>query len=658
MQGPTLFFPAVGAMLALLMVRPVHAGTITPRLESMLQSVGGVDEIPVVVSVADKVDPASFRDRDRSGRRSRLVRTLREHARVTQGPVSRTLHHGGARQMAVLWIVNSLAARVRPSVIRALARRPDVDRIDLDATVYVPAVTAATAATTEWNIDTIGAPALWALGFTGRQRVVATLDTGVDLLHPDLAPRWRGGQNSWFDPNGEHVLPTDVDGHGTWTMGVLVGGATGGTSIGVAPGAQWIAAKIFNDAGVGSLSNIHLALQWLLDPDGDPATDDAPDVVNNSWDLLGPVGTCVSDFEADVRALETAGIAVVFAAGNYGSGPATSVSPANYSDGISVGAVNSSSTVASFSSRGPSACDGDVYPRLVAPGVNIRTADLTSGGVFPRSYAYVSGTSFAAPHVAGGLALLAGAFPDASVAELEAAIGNAARDLAPVGPDQASGYGLLDLPAAYGALRDRYPATTSTTTTTSTSTSSSTASLSTSTSSSTSTSATTSTSLLPPSPTTAILADTHTDATKARKNFALAPVLAIQSSPKRRTYIRAEVRDLGSAEVTRAVLRLTVATAKGSDSISGGRIQQIRSCDWDAAKVTFARQPFLDGVVGPDVGRVARGATVDFDVTSAVRTGRDGVYCFAITTTSANRAAYNSTEAPSGRPQLLVRVAQ
>jgi bacillopeptidase F len=660
----TVFCAAGSALLALLAGTRAHAGVITPRLESALQSAGRADELPVIVTVAGKVDPASFGDRDRRLRRWRIVQALRDHAHLTQAPVSAALRAGGVRRLATLWIINGMAVVARPRVIRALARRSDIERVDLDAVVTVPQTTLGSASANEWNIDTVGAPALWTLGFTGAQRVVASMDTGVDVHHPDLGPSWRGGSNSWFDPNGQHAIPTDFDGHGTWTMGVLVGGAAGGTSIGVAPGAQWIAVKIFDDSGVGSLSNIHLGFQWLLDPDGDPVTDDAPDVVNNSWDLLGTVGRCASDFEADVRALEAAGIAVVFSAGNLGPGDATSVSPANYADGVAVGAVDASSTVARFSGRGPSACDDGLYPRLVAPGVNVRTADLTYGGVFPQSYAYVSGTSFAAPHVAGGLALLGNAFPDASVAELEAAIASTARDLAPLGPDQASGYGLLDLPAAYDWLRDRFPTTTSTTTTSTTITSTTTSSTSPSTSTSTvtststsfsSTSSTTATSLPPPVPVTAVLADTYADAGKSKKNFASAPRLCLQSSPRKRIYIRVQVSNLGAAPFRRALLRLTVAGSKGADSVSGGRIQQINSCDWDATKLTFARQPPLDGSAGPDVGRVARGATVDFDVTSAVRAARDGIYCFAITTTSGNRGTYNSSEAATGRPQFIVQ---
>jgi bacillopeptidase F len=281
------------------------------------------------------------------------------------------------------------------------------------------------------------------------------MDTGVDVLHPDIGPKYRGGDNSWFDPHGQHATPYDAKGHGTWVMGVLVGGEAGGTAIGVAPGAQWIAVKIFNDSDTAALSAIHLGFQWLLDPDGDPGTDDAPDVVNNSWYLQGGE-PCDLEFADDIAALVQAGIAVVFSAGNTGPAPDSSVSPANNPGSLAVGAVGPGSeglVVADSSGRGPSACGGGgTYPRLAAPGAGVRTADLTLGGIFPNSYATVGGTSFSAPHVAGGLALLKSAFVNASPAELQAALEAGAADMGPIGPDNDSGYGLLNLPAAYDVL--------------------------------------------------------------------------------------------------------------------------------------------------------------------------------------------------------------
>jgi bacillopeptidase F len=235
-------------------------------------------------------------------------------------------------------------------------------------------------------------------------------------------------------------------------MGILVGGDSGGTAIGVAPGAQWIAVKIFNDAGEASLSDIHQGYQWLLDPDGDPDTNDAPDVVNNSWGFEQNPNECYLEFEPDVEALRAARIEVAFSGGNTGPYAPSSVSPANYTGSFAVGAVDDFLTIADFSGRGPSACDGDIYPELVAPGVNVRTADLTFGGTFPDSYITVTGTSFAAPHVSGVMSLLVEAFPCATVSDVDSALKDSAYDLGVPDADNDYGYGLIDSVAAYDVL--------------------------------------------------------------------------------------------------------------------------------------------------------------------------------------------------------------
>jgi len=269
------------------------------------------------------------------------------------------------------------------------------------------------------------------------------MDTGVDVSHPDLSPRWRGGSNSWYDPYGEHSTPADLSGHGTWTTGVMVGGDAGGTTIGVAPDAQWIAAKIFKDSGASDPAAIHLAYQWLLDPDGDPGTADAPNVVNNSWTYANP--GCYLDFEPDLEALQAAGILPVFAAGNGGPNADTSYSPANNPAAFAVGAVDNNSQIYTYSSRGPSTCGGSTgpFPEIVAPGVNVRTADRYG------LYTNATGTSLASPHVAGALALLLSAYPNLSAADQEQALINSALDLRVSGPDDVYGYGLLDVLSAY-----------------------------------------------------------------------------------------------------------------------------------------------------------------------------------------------------------------
>ncbi len=424
-----------------------QAAVIGPELAAELAARGPQDEITVIATVADRVAPRLYERADRSQRDTRLVEALRKKAAATQATHRVFLNNNGARGFRELWVINGFAVTARASVIRQLAARPGIDRISLDSTLEAPATTSGSAAAPEWNLNAVRAPELWSQGFTGSGIVVANMDTGVDPNHPDLSAKWRGGANSWYDPHGEHATPYDPAGHGTQTMGIMVGGAAGGTAIGMAPDARWIAAKLYNDAGQARYSDIHLAFQWLLDPDGDLATLDAPDVVNASWGLTGTAGQCITEFSTDIEVLKAAGIAIAFAAGNDGPSPLTSLSPANNPPGFAAGAVDEALAIASFSSRGPSACDGTIYPELVAPGVNVNTADLSFGGL--PLYAVVSGTSYAAPHAAGALALLAEAFPQAGVAQLEAALTASARDLGVAGGDNSYGHGLADVQAAY-----------------------------------------------------------------------------------------------------------------------------------------------------------------------------------------------------------------
>ena len=220
----------------------------------------------------------------------------------------------------------------------------------------------------------------------------------------------------------------------------------------MAPDAQWIAAKIFNDEGNSDLGKIHQAFQWVLDPDGKWQTDDAPDIVNSSWVLQGTEDQCLGEFAADIAALRAADIAVVFSAGNFGPDAATSMSPANDPGSFSVGATGSTGAVAMFSSRGPSACDGGYYPRVSAPGKDVLTTGLTGNGSNPVAFVFSSGTSFAAPHVAGAMALLKSAAPDASMAEIEAAVEAGTLDLGDPGADNDYGAGLIDVVEAFFLL--------------------------------------------------------------------------------------------------------------------------------------------------------------------------------------------------------------
>jgi subtilisin family serine protease len=414
--------------------------------------------VQAVVVLTAQVDPSTVRAPSRGQRGAALERALRATADATQKGVMTLLRRRQAQGLVTavdpLWIVNAVSVTADPSVIRELAARKDVRRIDPELTVQAPVAPRSTAtpqsmatvesgqAAPEPNVALVNAPALWDLGYRGQGVVVASMDTGVDASHPDLASRWRGGGNSWFDPYGQHPsVPTDVNGHGTATMGVMVGGDAGGTAIGMAPDARWIAVKVFNDRGTATSTAIHRGFQWLLDPDGNPDTADAPDVVNDSWTLSA--SGCNLDFQPDLARLRAAGILPVFAAGNYGPTAGTVFSPANNPEAFAVGSTDNADVLDPSSSRGPSACGQPVVPRAVAPGVNVRTTDLYG------LYATVSGTSLAAPHVAGALALLLSAFPDLPADRQAAALEGGAVDLGPAGPDNDYGAGRLDVMAAY-----------------------------------------------------------------------------------------------------------------------------------------------------------------------------------------------------------------
>lgn len=460
----------------------VQAGLIDPDLKRVLSKTRGSQKVPVIIHFQDmtgtqpvlQANKSHRKNKHRKKRKSkraagvvaaqsvakkqkrmrhRLMRQLKRRANASQPLVKRFLRRLGHHVKRDLWVINALAVDVPAWMVPMLSRAAVVDRIELDRKIQVQATLPGAAQVPVWNLDMVGASKAWDWGVTGEGVVVASLDTGVDGMHPDLAPRWRGGLNSWFDPYGQHPsMPFDARGHGTGTMGIMVGGSASGVPIGVAPRAKWIAAKIFRDDGAATISAIHAAFQWLLDPDGDPTTDDAPDVVNNSWGVNGGTFICSPSFHPDIDALRTAGIVAVFSAGNSGPYDMSGLNPANYQSSDAVGAIADTMEVASFSSRGPSPCGTQVFPKVVAPGVSVYTAKPT-GAQVSNPYQSVSGTSFSAPHLAGAYALLKSAVPTATVAEVEQAIADTAADLGNLGPDNAYGYGMIDIPAAIAALR-------------------------------------------------------------------------------------------------------------------------------------------------------------------------------------------------------------
>jgi len=420
--------------------------------------------------------------------RNMLVQTLRAQAQREQAAL-RTFLASGQQQGMVLgyqpfFIVNAMAAEGGLELILALVQRADVVRLVANYPLQASASSEEHSAATEesldesnWNIERVRADRVWAeFGLHGEGAVVAGFDTGVNFRHPALVARYRGyrGNNrfdhhyNWFEPDGNLYAngdlgpsfsrePLTCGSHGTHTMGTMVGdGGADGTQIGMAPGAMWIALPgiCSNTMGGGIRDDIGglKAFQWLLCPtdlSGALSTADcskAPDVVNNSWGAANPAG---ETFRPLIQALRAANIAPVFAAGNPNTTNGSIGSPGNAPEAITVGATDGDDRVATFSGRGPSIYPNEQKPELSAPGVNIKSATVHS------NYGTSSGTSMAAPHVAGLIALMIAAdlhdgVRDFSVDELEAFMQATAVDLGEPGADPDYGFGRID---AYNAVR-------------------------------------------------------------------------------------------------------------------------------------------------------------------------------------------------------------
>lgn len=360
------------------------------------------------------------------------------------------------------WIRQALAVTISPDYLSRLRDLEYVSSIRLERRYQVqPQVSLGLSGEeVSDSIANVDFDQIWSEGFRGQGTVVAILDTGVDVLHIDLRDQWRGGSNSWYDAFGTFDDPIDTidrsgNAHGTGVASLVVGSNLNetGNYLGIAPNAQWIAARVI-DGDNTSESTIIDALQWLLDPDGDPSTDDYPDIVQSSWGLTDSEGSCVNPFSAELEALTLAGIDIVFSVGNSGAEESTYLSPSFDPNVISVGAVDDASEILDSSARGPDQCNNEIIPSLVAPGNLMIVADGTFGGLVSNldNVAALTGTSFSAPLVSGALAILRSKFDVQDHLEYRQAIYNSTSQLGASGEDPAYGRGLLQVSAAATCL--------------------------------------------------------------------------------------------------------------------------------------------------------------------------------------------------------------
>jgi bacillopeptidase F len=362
--------------------------------------------------------------------RETTERIFRQNAKLAQEAFlaeERVVALGAAHNIHPLWIVNALVMTMTPTRAGEVARNPRVQAVYPDFPV--------------WLIDSIRSPAESrgadtlaedGNGFTyglkmiqvpelrrrypqvdGRGVTVGQIDTGIYGKHVEFA----GKQIHYKSFVDSSTTPSDENGHGTHISGTIFGRGAGSMAVGVAPGVTKVyVGKSFDRYGSGTGVSLMQAMEWMADPDGDPATNDAPRLVSNSWGGSAAAGEV---YRAAVKKWVSLGIFPCFAAGNAGPRDRTVGIPGGYPEALAVGATDRNDKIASFSSRGPSQFDRKQYlkPDVSAPGVDVLSAWLPAGGGKDqdRQYRKLNGTSMATPHVAGVLALMYQVRPDLTV---------------------------------------------------------------------------------------------------------------------------------------------------------------------------------------------------------------------------------------------------
>jgi subtilisin family serine protease len=409
-----------------LVINPIIASIMTWGLAIVIYGFFGLhgfygDRLFVILKDQADVSQAT-KITDLASRRTFVYKTLTDKANSTQASLRQTLDRFGIHYTSY-YLVNAMEVNGSALVRLYLLSRPEVDRIipspHLRAIPQLnPPMSGNTSSVAQdpgWNITMIGADRAWKdFGADGKGIIVGQSDTGVDGQHPALKDSYRGltqgNDYNWYDPWTNSISPNDQEGHGTHTLGIVLG--QGG--IGVAPGAQWIGC-VNLERNLGDAALYLDCMQFMLAPfphggdalkDGDPKL--AADVLNNSWGCPSLEGCDAGSLRPAVDALRAAGIFVVASAGN--DGPVCSTldnPPAFYNSVLSVGAVDHGGNVAPFSSRGPVTIDGSgrVKPDISAPGVDV-VSSLPNGTYGPES-----GTSMAGPHLVGVVALIWSANP-------------------------------------------------------------------------------------------------------------------------------------------------------------------------------------------------------------------------------------------------------
>lgn len=416
--------------------------------ESTLSEFDGSDIVDCIIVMQDQLDMYGKTTGMSKDRKATFVfQSLKDHASSSQVEIQSYLSSNTIKYQS-FHIFNGLQAYLSKDQAEYI-----VDNFEVQSIVYNEPSRVSdmskqkedeSRAVAEWGILQIKADSVWQLGFEGSDVVVGGQDTGYDFDNSLIVKKYRGYDLESFDHNynwhdaidtvnvlnGDTINdpsvnpcgflsdePCDDHGHGTHTMGTMVG-QDSINDIGVAPKASWIGCRSM-DRGWGKPSTYTDCFEWFLAPTDleglNPDPTKAPHVIANSWGCPEQEGCNASNWmfmETVVNNLSAAGTVVVVSAGNSGNSGCGSVSSpaAIFENSFTVGASNDQDNKAGFSSIGPVVVDSTfrLKPDVVAPGVGVRSIYLNEG------FQTWNGTSMAGPHVAGAVALIINANPSLS----------------------------------------------------------------------------------------------------------------------------------------------------------------------------------------------------------------------------------------------------
>ncbi len=473
-----------------------YAQTIDPVLMEVMGQRRSDDKIKVFVIMRQQYDQQQLNRRaahftTRADRREFVVNELKQFAEASQYDLRHSLvemqRNDLVSEPKTLWIANAIFFEATRDAILSLADRSDIMVIGFDEERnWLPdgeeSQSADPTREITSNVTQVNANQVWNLGYTGQGVVVAVIDTGVNYNHLDLADHlWDGGTE--FPHHGYDIYnndndPMDDHSHGTHCAGTVCGDGSAGSQTGMAPDATLMCVKCLGANGRGSDTDVINGMQW--------AVDHGCDVISMSLGGHGHSGASQTISRNACVNVLSAGVIASISAGNEGDqlsqypipdniglpggcpppylDPEQEQNPGGLSCSVCVGAVDSNDQAAYFTSQGPRDWSNSDYadypytsgsltefglirPDVCAPGVYIKSADYSSN----TGYSTKSGTSMAAPCVAGCMALMLSKNIDATPAELCRILEETAVPLS-TGKSNIYGYGRVDVLAAVNAM--------------------------------------------------------------------------------------------------------------------------------------------------------------------------------------------------------------